>query len=92
MKITKNDKVPDEYSERWLAGAAYRFDGEIGKKYEYKFEAWTDEGMRVVNAEWYDNPVTQEYHSMPFKLTTDHQIFSFTGSYAIVVQMYPRKI
>jgi hypothetical protein len=79
MKITVKDNVVGE-GNRWMVSASYEYPGEAGKKYEYKFEAWTQSGTRSVDMEYYDNAVTDEYLKIPFDITTEHKVYTLTGT------------
>jgi len=45
----------------WSASAIYRYTAQAGKRYDYKFEAWTDGAERKLFIQWYGDGTDNVY-------------------------------
>jgi len=74
----------------WYANASYQYTARAGKKYSYKFEAWTDGAERALVIQWYNDNENAVYqttgyedttHNPPsFKITSQHKEYTITAT------------
>jgi hypothetical protein len=66
-------------SNRWKASAQYTYTAKAGKQYRYTFAAWTAEGERTVNVQYYGNSEDSKYLGSTQNLTTENHQFEIVG-------------
>jgi len=64
---------------RWKAQAQYDYTAQAGKRYMYKFEAWTQSGARGLTFQYCTDNEEENYLSETVSLTTTPQTFTVSG-------------
>jgi len=77
--------TPEKYGvdgvwNAWKISAEYAYTGNVSKRYEYKFEAWTQSGTRDLHVKYYydsDTDISLVDHSV--KITTTRTTYTVIG-------------
>jgi len=63
----------------WKITAALPYTGNAGKRYEYKFEAWTQSGNRNLHIEYYWDNNASVYLNDTIRITTTRKTYTLKG-------------
>jgi len=64
----------------WRVSAEYAYTIKAGKRYLYTFEAWTKEGTRNLNVQYYGNNDDSVYMGQTVPITTARKSYTIYGS------------
>ena len=74
--------TPEKYGadgNHWKIKAENAYTGNAGKRYEYKFEAWTQSGTRNLHVEYYCNNDDSVYLNNTIPITTTRKTYTVIG-------------
>jgi len=64
---------------RWKASAQYTYTAKAGKRYIYKFEAWTDSGDRELRVQYYNDTANEVYKASDVSITNTRTTYTIYG-------------